>query len=162
MSVLSRFFEDIQVGEEIEFGSRVFGAESIKDFARKYDPQPFHMDEETAKNSHFGALCASGWQTASVWMRFYVDHNMHIRRQAEAAGEDLPQIGVSPGIEQLKWMRPVYVGDEIRFHQSITAKRLLASRPEWGLVTSDCGGRNQNGEPVVSFVSKNFVQQRNS
>lgn len=160
MSVLSRYFEDIEVGEEIEFGSRVFETAKIKDFAGKYDPQPFHMDEEAAKDSHFGALCASGWQTVSVWMRFYVDHNLAIRRTAEAAGDPLPRIGVSPGIEQLKWMRPVYVGDTITYHQKISAKRLLASRPGWGLVTSECGGRNQSGDPVISFTSKNFVQAR--
>ncbi len=162
MSVLSRFYEDIEVGEEIQFGSRVFDTEGIKDFARKYDPQPFHVDEDAAKNSHFGALCASGWQTASAWMRFYVDHNMKIRLGSEASGKGVPQINVSPGMENLKWMRPVYVGDEVNFHQIIAAKRPLASRPGWGLVTSDCGGRNQKGEAVISFVSKNFVQMRES
>ena len=162
MSVLSRFYEDIEIGEEIEFGSRVFKTDSIKDFAGKYDPQPFHMDEDAAKTSHFGSLCASGWQTASTWMRFYVDHNMAIRKASEAAGAAIPKISVSPGMENLKWMRPVYVGDEITFWQTIAAKRPLASRPGWGLVTSECGGHNQKGEPVISFVSKNFVQMRDS
>ena len=123
MSVLSRFYEDIEIGEEIEFGSRVFKTDSIKDFAGKYDPQPFHMDEDAAKTSHFGSLCASGWQTASTWMRFYVDHNMAIRKASEAAGAAIPKISVSPGMENLKWMRPVYVGDEITFWQTIAAKR---------------------------------------
>lgn len=160
MSVLSRFYEDIEIGEEIELGSRVFETAKIKEFAGNYDPQPFHMDEEAAKKSHFGALCASGWQTASSWMRLYVEHNMAIRKASEAAGETSPKLSVSPGMENLKWMRPVYAGDEITFWQKIIAKRPLASRPGWGLVTADCGGHNQKGEPVISFVSKNFVQMR--
>ncbi len=160
MAVLARFYDDLEVGEHHEFGSKVFDTEWIKGFARNYDPQYFHMDEEAAKKSHFGALCASGWQTASAWMRFYVDYNMAIRREAESRGEPVPVFGVSPGIEQIKWMRPVYAGDEISYSQTVADKRTLKSKPGWGLVTSTCEGHNQNGEPVISFISKNMVQMR--
>ncbi len=160
MAVLSSFYEDIEVGEAFDFGAKTFDAGYIKGFAAKYDPQAFHMDEEAAKNSHFGALCASGWQTISTWMRFYVDLNMADREARAGRGEALPELGVSPGIEQIKWMRPVYVGDEISYTQIVTAKRPLNSRPGWGLVTSMCEGHNQAGEIVMSFVSKNLVQMR--
>ncbi len=160
MTILSNFYEDIVVGEHFELGSKTFDADYIKGFAVNYDPQSFHVDEEAAKKSHFGSLCASGWQTISTWMRFYVDLNMADRAAKTARGEALPEIGVSPGIEQLKWKRPVYVGDEISYSEVVTAKRPLKSRPGWGLVTSDCLGHNQAGEMVLSFVSKSMVQMR--
>ncbi len=160
MAVLSQFYEDVEPGQSFEFGSKTFDADYIMGFAAKYDPQPFHMDEEAAKQSHFGALCASGWQTISAWMRLYVDENMADRKSRAANGEALPEPGVSPGIEQIKWMRPVYVGDEISYSQTVTAKRPLNSRPGWGLVTSMCEGQNQAGQMVLSFVSKNLVQMR--
>ncbi len=162
MSVLAKFYQDIEVGAHYDFGSRVFKAEHIKKFAASYDPQAFHMDEEAAKDSHFGALCASGWQTASTWMRFYADHNMALRKETEDRGEPLPVLGVSPGIEKIKWSKPVYVGDEITYSQTITTKRELKSRPGWGMVISLSEGRNQDGEIVLSFVSKNLVQVRGS
>lgn len=160
MAVLSSFYEDIEVGEAYDFGSKTFDADYIKGFAVNYDPQSFHVDEEAALKSHFGALCASGWQTISTWMRLYVDLNMADRSARAERGEALPELGVSPGIEEIKWKRPVYVGDEISYSQIVTAKRALNSRPGWGLVTSLCEGHNQAGEMVMSFVSKNLVQMR--
>ena len=160
MSVLSRFYEDIAVPPPPPPRSRVFEPDCIKDFASKYDPQPFHMDEEAAKDSHFGALCASGWQTASTWMRLYADHNMALRRAAELRGDVLPVLGVSPGMEKISWKKPVYVGDEISYSQTITDKRALKSKPGWGLVTSLSEGHNQDGDLVLSFISKNLVQMR--
>ncbi len=160
MGVLSEFYEDLQPEQRFELGSKLFDADYIKGFAAKYDPQPFHMDEDAAKKSHFGALCASGWQTISSWMRLYVDANMADRAAREKNGEVLTELGVSPGIEQIKWMRPVYLGDEITYSQTIMSKRPLNSRPGWGLVLSLCEGVNQNGDIVLSFVSKSMVQMR--
>lgn len=160
MGVLSEFYEDLEPGQRFELGTKTFDADYIKGFAAKFDPQPFHMDEEAAKKSHFGALCASGWQTASSWMRLYVDTNMAERAVRAEKGEALPELGVSPGIEQIKWMRPVYVGSEISYSQTIMSKRPLNSRPGWGLVMSMCEGVNQDGEMVISFVSKSLVQLR--
>ncbi|NNF80358.1 MAG: MaoC family dehydratase [Rhizobiales bacterium] len=160
MGVLSEFYEDLQPDQRFELGSKRFDPDYIKGFAAKFDPQPFHMDEEAAKKSHFGALCASGWQTISSWMRLYVDTNLADRAAREKNGEVLTELGVSPGIEQIKWMRPVYVGDEITYSQTIMSKRPLNSRPGWGLVMSSCEGVNQDGEMVLSFVSKSMVQMR--
>lgn len=160
MGVLSDFFEDLEPGQRFEFGAKAFDADYIKGFAAKYDPQSFHMDEEAAKKSHFGKLCASGWQTIASWMRLYVDTNMAERAARAEKGEVLTELGVSPGIEQIKWMRPVYVGDEISYSQTVLSKRPLKSRPGWGLVMSMCEGINQNGDMVLSFVSKSMVQMR--
>ncbi len=151
------FFEQIEAGERYLLGSHTFGAEEIKSFARRFDPQAFHVDDEAAKRSHFGALCASGWHTAAIWMRLMVDHR---RREAEARrarGEPAATIGPSPGFRDMKWLKPVYVGDTISYATEVTDKRLSNSRPGWGLVTLFNTGDNQNGARVISFSSTAFV-----
>ena len=162
MSVLAEFFEDLPVGGRYEFGTQVFDTVRVKKFAEKYDPQPFHTDEDAARASHFGNLCASGWQTIATWMRVYVDFNMKLRAEREDAGSVLPELGVSPGLRELKWPKPVYVGDEISYSQEIIEKRPLKSRAGWGLVSSQCEGRNQHGDIVVSFISSTLVQMRSA
>lgn len=158
MTILAHYFEEIEIGTKYALGDQLFETDMIKTFAAAYDPQPFHMDEDAAKKSHFGRLCASGWQTAACWMKAYVDFNMALRKERETAGHKLPEIGVSPGIEQIKWARPVYVGDTISFSLEVIAKRPLKSRPGWGLVSSLSRGYNQDGELAISFVSKTMVQ----
>lgn len=156
-----KFFEDIAVGERMELGRHTFDAEGIKAFARHFDPQPFHLDEAAAARSHFGALCASGWHTAAVWMRLMVDTE---RREDEARrrrGEPVATLGPSPGFKELKWLKPVYVGDTISYATEVVQTRASESRPEWGLITIRNSGVNQKGEPVISFVSVAFVERRN-
>lgn len=155
-----KFFEDIVVGERTELGSHTFTADDIKRFARSYDPQPFHMDEEAAAKSHFGRLCASGWHTLSVWMKLNVREQQ--RRDAErvAAGGPVARTGPSPGFDDLKWLKPVYAGDSITYSFEVTAKKESRSRPEWGLVTFTNAGVNQNGEAVISFVGHVFIERR--
>ncbi|MGI9482267.1 MAG: MaoC family dehydratase [Hyphomicrobiales bacterium] len=160
MTVLVDFFEDLSVGAKYELGAKTFDTATIKGFAEKYDPQAFHMDEAAAQKSHFGKLCASGWQTISSWMRVYVDLNMAERAARETEGIALPEIGVSPGLRELKWPRPVFVDDTVSYTQEIIEKRPLNSRPGWGLVTTHGEGRNQRGEVVVSFISSTMVQMR--
>jgi acyl dehydratase len=156
-----KFFEDIAVGERIEIGRHSFTAESIKAFARVYDPQPFHVDEEAAARSHFGALVASGWQTAAVWMRLMVEHHRRESDEMRARGEAVAELGPSPGFRELKWLRPVYVGDTITYSTEIIEARASKSRPGWGLMRIRNSGVNQKGEPVISFISTAFVQRRN-
>jgi acyl dehydratase len=157
-----RFFEDIAVGDRFELGRHVFTADAIKTFARHYDPQPFHVDEEAAARSHFGALVASGWHTAAVWMRLMVEHE---RREAQAMrgrGEPAAELGPSPGFRDLKWLKPVYVGDTITYSSEVIETRASNSRPAWGLMTIRNSGVNQKDEPVISFISTAFVQRRQS
>ena len=155
-----RFFEDIRVGERFEVGSHTFTADSIKAFASKFDPQLFHMDEEAARRSHFGALCASGWQTASVWMRLMVEHQRREDDARRARGETIAALGPSPGFRELKWLKPVYVDDTITYATEVVDLRPSNSRPEWGIMTIRNSGTNQKGEPVISFVSTSFVERR--
>jgi acyl dehydratase len=155
-----KFFEDIALGEHIALGSHTFTADDIKAFARRFDPQPFHLDEAVAARSHFGALCASGWHTASVWMRLRALQQQREDAELAARGEPVAALGPSPGFRDLKWLKPVYVGDTITYATKIVAKRASASRPGWGLISLHNSGINQRGEPVLSFESMVFLQRR--
>lgn len=153
-----RFLEDVAVGERTTFGSHTFTAEEIRRFASAYDPQPFHMDEEAAARSHFGALCASGWHTAAMWMRFMVRH----RQRAASGGAVMPDLGPSPGFDDLKWLKPVYAGDTIAFSTEVVAKRESRSRPGWGVVTSRNEAHNAAGDLVFCFTGHVLVQRRST
>lgn len=154
------FYEDLVLNEPIDMGSHTFTAEEIKTFARKFDPQPFHLDEEAAKASHFGGLCASGWHTMAVWMRLMIDKRKQVVAEMAARGEPLPTLGPSPGFRDLRWLKPVYVGDTISYSSKVIDKRPSTSRPEWGVISVQTTGINQNGEPVVSVVSTAFAARR--
>ena len=155
-----KFWEDIVLGERVELGSHIFTADDIKSFARRFDPQLFHLDEAAAARSHFGALCASGWHTASIWMRLMVEHYKREDAARRARGEPVAVLGPSPGFRELKWLKPVYVGDTIAYATEVVEKRASKSRPEWGLISIRNSGANQKGEPVITFVSTAFVMRR--
>ena len=155
-----KFWEDIVLGERVELGSHTFTADDIKSFARRFDPQLFHLDEAAAARSHFGALCASGWHTASIWMRLMVEHYKREDAARRARGEPVAALGPSPGFRELKWLKPVYVGDTIAYATEVVEKRASRSRPEWGLISIRNSGVNQKGEPVITFVSTAFVMRR--
>jgi acyl dehydratase len=157
-----KFWEDIAAGERAEVGRYTFTTENIKAFAQRFDPQPFHLDEAEAARSHFGALCASGWHTASVWMRLMVEYQNREDAAMRARGEAVATLGPSPGFRELKWQKPVYVGDTVTYSTEIIDKRPSNSRPDWGLMSIRNSGVNQKGEPVISFLSTAFVERRNS
>jgi acyl dehydratase len=154
-----RFYEDITIGDRTELGRHTFGAEAIKAFARKFDPQPFHVDEEAAKRSHFGRLVASGWHTAAVCMRQNVDAKNREDAALRAAGKPVAASGPSPGVRDVRWLKPVYPGDTVTFASEIVGKREV-SRPGYGLVTTVTTGTNQHGEPVYSAQGAVFVERR--
>jgi acyl dehydratase len=154
------FFEDIRVGDVFEVGHHAFTADNIKAFAARFDPQLFHVDETAAERSHFGALCASGWHTAVVWMRLMIDCRRHMDEEALARGESVAGIGPALGFRELKWLKPVYVGDTIEYKSEVVELRPSKSRPKVGLMSFRTVGVNQNGEPVISFVSTTFVERR--
>ena len=155
-----KFFEDIAIGERHELGRYTFTADSIKAFAGRFDPQLFHLDEAAAARSHFGALCASGWQTAAVWMRLMVEYQRREDAARRNRGEPVAELGPSPGFRDLKWLKPVYVGDTIQYATEVIEARPSNSRPAWGLITLRNTGVNQRNEPVISFVSVAFVARR--
>ena len=154
-----RFYEDITIGERSDLGSHTFEAEAIKAFARKYDPQPFHVDEEAAKRSHFGGLVASGWHTAAVCMRHNVDGKYRDDAALRAGGKLVAASGPSPGVRDIRWHKPIYPGDTITFISEITDKR-DTSRPGYGLVTTSTTGTNQHGDVVYSVSGAVFVERR--
>jgi acyl dehydratase len=155
-----KFFEDIRVGETAGIGSYTFTAEAIKSFAARFDPQPFHLDEDAAARSHFKRLCASGWHTVCIRMRLMIDSRRREDDERRARGEPVAVLGPSPGFRDLKWLKPVYAGDTITYQADVIETRALSNWPGWGLVTSLNTGKNQHGELVVSFVSAAFVERR--
>ena len=142
-----------QPGTHVELGSHEFTPDEIVRFASQFDPQPFHLDAKAAVGSVFGALCASGWHTASVWMRKMRDYQAS--EAAQAAKEGLPAViaGPSPGFRNLKWLKPVYAGDTVSYFYETVSSRLSASKPGWYVVTGRNGGSNQKGELVLEFES---------
>ena len=115
------FFEDFEVGTTEEFGEYLVTEEEILEFASKYDPQAFHLSDEAAKATLFGGLCASGWHTCAIAMRMLVD-NMP---------ESNKSLG-SPGIDELRWTRPVFPGDTLRVKTTVLSKTNSRSRPDLG------------------------------
>jgi len=155
-----KFFEDIQVGERIAIGRHTFSAAEIKAFAARFDPQPFHLDEAAAERSHFGALVASGWHSAVVWMRLMVDQRRRSGEAARARGERVAAMGPALGLRELKWLKPVFAEDTIDYASEVIEARVSASKPGLGLISIRSTGLNQRGEPVISFVSTTFVERR--
>jgi acyl dehydratase len=131
------FFEDFVVGQTFRSPTHTVTAEAIKTFAREFDPQPFHLDEEAAKGSVFGGLVASGWHTAAMTMRLIVDSDLH-----PAGGT------VGAGTEELRWPRPVHPGDVLHVEGEVVEVRASRSRPTIGIVKIRCKTLNQSGEPV--------------
>lgn len=153
-------FEDVAIGDVRDIGSHTFEREAIFAFAREYDPQPFHLDEEAGRRSLFGGLSASGWHTASIFIRKIVDARKQHARAIEAAGNPLAAWGPSPGFRNLQWPKPVLVGDTVSFRQKVVEKRDLKSRPKTGLVITRSEGRNQKGEIVYKFTGQMLVERR--
>jgi acyl dehydratase len=157
-----RFFEDIKIGQRRELGSFTFTADGIKKFARQFDPQRFHLDEEEGRKSLFGGLAASGWHVGSVCMKLLVADGQRQAREAAARGEPSAVWGPSPGFRELRWIKPVLADDTVSFASEIEAVRRSEKRPEWGIIQARNTGTNQRGELVFSFVSTAFVPRRNT
>jgi acyl dehydratase len=145
-----QYYEDIPVGKTARFGRYEVTRDEVMEFARKYDPQPFHLDDEAAARTHFGRLSASGWHTCAMTMAMLVE-NLKENRQAGLG---------SPGVDNLRWIKPVYPGDTLRIESTVIEKRRSKSRPEMGIFKSQLAVFNQNDEPVMAMVSNGLVQVR--
>lgn len=139
------------IGDKTVIGSYEFTKERILDFATKFDPQPFHVDEDAAKQAVLGGLCASGWHTAAAWMRTYLAYYKAQQKQLKAEGKSPLNLGPSPGFKNLRWIKPVYAGDVVTYAVTYRGTRPLASRPGWSIVSHVNEGVNQNGDLVFSF-----------
>jgi acyl dehydratase len=157
---MSNYFEDLEIGTKKVLGSHTFTAEEIKTFAAKYDPQAFHLDEEAATASLMGALCASGWHTASYYIKFNIETRQKWEAEIRARGEDIAVWGPSPGFRDVKWPRPVFVGDTVTYSQTIADKVNMKSRPERGLLVHLGQGHNQKGELVYQVTGQILVPRR--
>ena len=144
------YFEDIEVGSETYFGSYEVTREEVIEFARKYDPQPFHLSDEEAAKTHFGRLAASGWHTAAMTMAVIARHVVKV----EQAG-----LG-SPGIDELRWKKPVYPGDTLHVRGRIVEKTPSRSRPDMGSFRTETTVTNQHDEPVMTFTSIVLMRRR--
>jgi acyl dehydratase len=137
-----KYFEDVEIGEVMRFGRYEVTREEIVEYARQFDPQPFHLDEEAARASMFGGLIASGWHTGAMMMRMVVDHMV-----AENATSG------SMGFDDLKWLKPVRPGDVLSVESVVLEKTESRRRPERGTVRIESRVSNQRGEVVMSLVS---------
>jgi len=144
------YFEDLEVGAETYFGSYEVTRDEVIEFARKYDPQPFHLSDEEAAKTHFGRIAASGWHTAAMVMAVIARHVV----EQEQAG-----LG-SPGIDDLRWKKPVYPGDTLHVHGQIVEKTLSRSKPEMGSFRTHTTVTNQEGVTVMSFTSIVLIRRR--
>lgn len=145
------YFEDYQVGQTSQFGAYEVTESEIKEFASKYDPQFFHLDEEAAKDSLFGGLCASGWHTGAMFMRMLIDN----------LPEKHGSLG-SPGLNNLKWLKPVYPGYVLSVKSRVASTRLSESKPGVGLICVDYEIVNQHDVTVMTLESNAFMRCRTS
>jgi acyl dehydratase len=151
VSVDSRYFEDYLVGSVHQFGSIAVEEDEIIAFAKRFDPQVFHTDPESAKETIFGGLIASGWHTAGLMMRLFADHFL----------SKVASLG-SPGVDELHWKKPVRPGDELSIRVTVLKKRRSRTKPDRGIVHSFIEVMNQNREVVMSMKAVNifFCRQR--
>lgn len=143
------YFEDFEVGQRSQFGTYKVTEKEIKEFAAKYDPQFFHLDEEAAKQSLFGGLCASGWHTGAMFMRMLIDN----------LPDDHGSLG-SPGVNNLKWLKPVFPGYILSVKGLVTECRLSASKPGVGLICMNYEIVNQDDVTVMTLESNAFFRCR--
>ncbi|MDQ2926603.1 MAG: MaoC family dehydratase [Pseudomonadota bacterium] len=145
------YWEDFVVGQTREFGHYLVTRPAVLQFARQFDPQPFHIDDEAAGQSLFGRLAASGWHTCAMAMRMMCDGYL-----LESAS-----LG-SPGIERLTWPHPVFPGDTLRMRSTVLASRALDSRPTVGLVRSNSEMLNQDDQIVLTMEGAGFFGRRHA
>lgn len=146
-----RYFEDFEVGKIDTFGRYEVSEEEVIDFGRKYDAQPFHIDPEAAKQSHFGGLIASGWHTCAMMMRMIVEHAIGTEPSATLA---------SPGFDDLRWLTPVRPGDVLSVRSEILEKTPSRSRPDRGSVRIRNEILRQDGTVVADLISRAIVLKR--
>jgi acyl dehydratase len=144
------YFEDLEIGAETYFGSYEVTREEVLEFARKYDPQPFHLSDEEAAKTHFGRIAASGWHTCAMTMAVIARY---------VVAEEQAGLG-SPGIDELRWRRPVFPGDTLHVRGIIADKTPSRSKPEMGSFRSDMAVTNQDGQPVLTFTSIVLIRRR--
>ena len=146
-----RLIELSPPGRKVVTGTLLFTTEDIIRFAKKFDPQPFHVDAEAAKGYVFGALCASGWHTCAGWMKTYIAYWTKEVARLESEGLIAPKLGPSAGFKKLQWLKPVYAGDTITYSVQLTESRPLTSRSGTFINMTINDGVNQHGDVVMRY-----------
>ena len=149
---MTTYFEDIRVGTKSSFGHYQVTREEVLTFARKYDPQAFHLSDEAAAKTHFGRISASGWHSCAMVMSMVVENI----KKSDQAG-----LG-SPGVDELRWIKPVYPGDTLRCETEVLGKRRSGKRPEMGSFRSSMTVFNQHDVAVMSFISIGLIRVRDA
>lgn len=144
-----RYFEDFQPGQVLAFGRHTVTEDEVLRFAREFDPQSFHIDPEAAKDSIYGGLIASGWHTCALMMRMFCDHVLH----------DAASLG-SPGMDELKWLKPVRPGDTLSVRITVNEARASQSRPTMGIVNMTTEVLNQSDEVVMRMRGNGLYGRR--
>lgn len=146
-----RWFEDVQPGEREIVGSLTVDRDEALHFARSYDPQPFHLDDAAAAaHPFFGRLAISGWQTCAYAMRLMV---------ADMQARDVQSLG-SPGMDEIRWLKPVYPGDRLTLEGEVLEARISRSRPEMGIVKRRLTFRDQDGSVVMTMIANGLFATR--
>ncbi len=143
-------YEDFEVGSVRTFGPRLVTREEIIEFATEFDPQPMHLDDDAANKSMLKGLSASGWHTCAIMMRMIYDG--FIRESSSLGG---------PGVDEVRWVRPVRPGDQLTIHMTCTEKRDMNSRPHVGIVHHRMEMKNQSGETVMESRWPGMFEKRN-
>lgn len=149
MSDDMHYFDDFEVGHTAEFGHYEVTEEEIIEFATKYDPQSFHVDREKAKHSIFGEIVASGWHTCAMSMRMIVDEFLN---KSASLG--------SPGVDEIRWMKPVYPGDVLTIRLEVVATKASTRKPDRGVTHARYTTLNQHGEAVMSMKAIGMFGRR--
>jgi acyl dehydratase len=144
-----RYFEDYIPGDTHEFGTITVEESEVISFARRFDPQPFHTDPEAGKRSIYGGMIASGWHTSALMMRLFVDHYI----------SHVASLG-SPGVDELRWLKPVYPGDVLTLRVTVMDATRSRSKPDRGIIRSDIQFLNQHGDVVMTMKALNFLSCR--
>lgn len=146
---MPHYFEDIQVGDRFGSQQYIVSEQAMKEFAREFDPQPFHLDADAARQSLFRELSASGWHTAAIAMRLFITGELQFAGGA-----------VGLGVDELRWPNPVRAGDFLQLETEIVAARLSKSQPLHGIIRMRNVATNQRDEIVISYFATALVQRR--
>ena len=144
-----RYFEDYVVGSVHEFGAITVTEEEVIDFAKRFDPETFHIDPQGAKKTRFGGIIASGWHTCALVMRLFVDN--YLSKVSSIA---------SPGVDELCWIRPVRPGDELSIRVTALEGRPSRSKPGYGILTTFIEANNQRGEVMMTMKNISIMLRR--
>jgi len=144
-----KYVEDFPVGVRRQIGSRTVDEAEVIRFAKEFDPQPFHIDKEAAAAGFYGGIIASGWHTCSMTMRLMVDGYL----------SDSAALG-SPGIDELRWLRPVRPGDTLTVYSTVAGVKVSTTKPDRAVMTTKTEVENQNGEVVLTMLGKTMMKRR--